>query len=65
MNIGGITVTLKSVQDSKHITKRLLDVDGTEIEHNHFKSWPDWEVPFDDSMRGFQALIKRCAGFVM
>ena len=54
-----------SVDDSKHICKRMLDVNGVSIEHNHFKSWPDWEVPFDDSMRGFQELIKGCASYVI
>ena len=34
------------------------------IEHNHFTSWPDFDVPKDGSMKTFQKLIKDSASFI-
>ena len=35
------------------------------VEHNHFKSWPDWEIPHNESMMGYQELIKETANWVI
>ena len=53
----------------KHVDIRnLLVSDGktsVKVQHNHFKSWPDFEVPHDGSMQGFQELINNTADYVI
>ena len=57
---------MKSCEESEHLSKRVLDVGGkADVLHCHFKSWPDWEVPYDESMSVYQSLISECADFVM
>ena len=35
-----------------------------EVEHNHFKSWPDWEVPYEGSMNWYRDMVKDTARYV-
>lgn len=54
---------------TKHVDVRNLVVtDGVrliKVQHNHFKSWPDFDVPREGSMQGYQELIKDSADFVI
>ena len=34
------------------------------MEHIHFKSWPDFEVPYEDSLEAYQSIINEQASFI-
>ena len=57
-------IILKKSISTAHLSKRELVIYDTflqqevaSVEHNHFKSWPDWQVPYQESLEAFQHLI--------
>jgi len=52
--------------DKRHLQIRVAGEEVIHrVEHNHFKGWPDFEVPFDQSLSAFKGVIEEASDFII